>query len=198
MAVVLAMSNLQPLDYLTQLSTMARDLLNHMVLPSIPMAMPPAMLAAPSMDILISMAKGQLTLNLMVLPSIHMAMLPAMLDEPSMDTQDMARDLLNHMVLVLLSTLALPPASMVQPPMASPTMAREMLRLKPVQMQRLTLMLSMATMAMLLQLPMEVMAMDGQAATPQSLASTAMATHTPTGVKMEAPDNNCDRLYVEL
>merc|ERR1711963_57191 len=116
-----------------------------------------------------------------------------MLVVPSMATQDMARDLLNHMVLVLLSTLALPPASMVQPPMASPTMAREMLRLKPVQMRRLTLMLSMATMAMLLQSPMEVMATDGQAATPQFLASMAMATHTPTGVKMEAPDNNCDR-----
>merc|ERR1719323_1319045 len=146
------------------------------------------MLAAPSMDILISMAKGLLTLNLMVLPSIHMALLPAMLDAPSMATQDMARDLLNLMVLVLLSTLGLPPASMVQPPMGSPTMAREMLRLRQVQMRRLTLMLSMATMAMLLQSPMEVTAMDGQAATPQSLASTAMDTHTPTGVKMEAPD----------
>merc|ERR1711868_193882 len=139
------------------------------------------MSVVPSMDILISMAKGQLTPNLMVLLSIPMALLPAMLDVPSMDTQDMARGLLNHMVLVLLSTLALPPASMVQPPMASPTMAREMLRLRPVQMQRLTLMLSMATLAMLLQSPMEVTATDGQAATPQSLASTAMATHTPTG-----------------
>merc|ERR1711902_388376 len=129
MAVVLAMSNLQPLDCPTQLSTMARDLLNHMVLPSIPMAMPPAMLAAPSMDILISMAKGQLIPNLMVLPSIHMALLPAMLDVPSMDTQDMARDLLNHMVLVLLSTLALPPASMDPPPMAILDMARGQLKL---------------------------------------------------------------------
>merc|ERR1711923_6832 len=121
-----------------------------------------------------------------------------MLDAPSMDTQDMARGPLKLMVLVLLSTLAVPPASMVQPPMASPTMAREMLKLRPVQMLRLTLMLSMATMAMLLQSPTEVTAMDGQAATPQSLASTAMATHMPTGVKMEAPDNNCNRLYVEL
>merc|ERR1712227_849695 len=47
-----------------------------------------------------------------------------MLDVPSMDTQDMARDLLILMVLVLLSTLALPPASMVQPPMAILDMAR--------------------------------------------------------------------------
>ena len=41
---------------------------------------------------------------------------------------------------------------------------------------------SMATMAML-QLPMVVMAMDGQVATPPSLAFTDMDTHMPTGVK---------------
>merc|ERR1712018_828062 len=115
-----------------------------------------------------------------------------------MDIQDMARGQLNLMVLVLPSTLALPPATTVQPPMASPTMAREMLSLRPVQMLRLMLMLSMATMAMLLQSPMEVTAMDGQVATPQSLASMAMDTHTPTGDKMEAADSNCDRFYVEL
>merc|ERR1719367_291870 len=48
-------------------------------------------------------------------------------------------------------------------------------------MQRLMLMPSMATMAML-QLPMVVMAMDGQVATPPSLAFTDMDTHMPTGV----------------
>merc|ERR1712130_618799 len=57
------------------------------------------MLAAPSMDILASMAKGQLIPILMVLLSIHMALLPAMLDVPSMDTQDMARGLLKLTVL---------------------------------------------------------------------------------------------------
>merc|ERR1712233_196393 len=48
------------------------------------------MLAAPSMDILTSMAKGQLTLNLMVLLSI-LALPPASMDQPPMAILDMAR-----------------------------------------------------------------------------------------------------------
>merc|ERR1712111_308821 len=102
----------------------------------------------------------------------------------------MARGQLNHMAQELLSTPVTLPASMVQLPMAFLIMAREMLRLplrlpqrlKLAQMLRLMLMPSMATMAML-QLPMVVMAMDGQVATPPSLTFTDMDTHMPTGVK---------------
>merc|ERR1719445_1065716 len=128
-----------------------------------------------------TMAKGQLSHNFLPLLDLTFPALPSVLE-----VVVMARGQLNHMAQELLSTPVTLPASMVQLPMAFLIMAREMLRLpqrlKLAQMLRLMLMPSMATMAMF-QLPMVVMAMDGQVATPPSLAFTDMDTHTPTGVK---------------